>query len=117
VAYDLNLVGQTASATRAPGELGVLIAEVPASLVGAASGVFAAANVNPPYAQAAVLEVLTAPERFTGTFSFLGRTDPTGGRFSWSGTETWCCALISRQKGARRSSLPMSYTKLNERLS
>jgi hypothetical protein len=53
LAYDLNLVGQTASATRAPGELGVLIAEVPASLVGAASGVFVAANVNPPYAQAA----------------------------------------------------------------
>jgi len=79
LAYDVNLVGQTASATRTPGELGVLTAEVPASLVGATSGVFAAANVNPSYAEASVLEVLTAPERFTGTFSFLGKMNPADG--------------------------------------
>lgn len=35
----------------------------------------------------------------------------------WSGTETWCCALISRQRSARTSSSPMSYKQLNERLS
>lgn len=87
LAYQFRLVGQTASATRAPGALQVTTAEVPASMVGVASGVFAASNVNPAYAQAEVLDVLTNPDRFTGSFSFLAKTDPADGQLLlvWDG--------------------------------
>ncbi len=87
LAYDINLVGQTASATRAAGDLQLLTAEVPASLVGGSSGVFTAANMNPAYTEAGVVDVLTGPDRFTGTFSFLGKTDPADGQILlvWDG--------------------------------
>jgi hypothetical protein len=74
--YDINIVGQTASATRAPGSVEVTTVEVPASLVGGPTGVFGAANMNPAYSEASVVDVLTGPDRFTGTFSFLAKTDP-----------------------------------------
>lgn len=78
LAYEFNLVGQTESATRAPDALAITTAEVPASLVGGSSGVYTAANVGSldAYAEGQVLEVLTGPDRFTGTFSFLAKADP-----------------------------------------
>ena len=76
LAYDFKLVGQTASASRAPGVLTVTTAEVPALLVGGAAGVYTTSNVSPDFAEARVLEVLGSPDRFTAAFSFLGKADP-----------------------------------------
>lgn len=76
LAYEFRLVGQTASSSRAPGLVAVTTAEVPASLVGGSSGIYTAANVNPSYAEAQVVDVLGSPDRFTATFSFLGKADP-----------------------------------------
>jgi hypothetical protein len=76
LAYDINIVGQTTNQTPAPGNVQLTTAEVPATLVGAPSGVFAASNMNPAYSEASLADVLSNPDRFTGAFSFLAKPDP-----------------------------------------
>ena len=85
--YDITIVGQTTTRTRNPGVVQLTVAEVPASLVGGSSGVYAEANTNPKYSEASLVDVLSNPDRFTATFSFLAKPDPGSDEFVlvWDG--------------------------------
>jgi hypothetical protein len=72
-----KLIGTTVSRSDAPGPITISTAEVPAGQVGGSSDLFAQTNLNPAYAEAELTNVLTNPNRFTVTFAFLAKTDPT----------------------------------------
>jgi hypothetical protein len=85
--FGIKINGTTRSQTAAPGPVDITSAEVPAAKVGAASGLFAHANVNPNYAEVTLTNVLANPNRFTADFSFLAKSDAAGGELllAWDG--------------------------------
>lgn len=72
----IKVNGTTTSRTNTPGPIDLTSAEAPAAQVGASSGLYSHANVNPLYAEARLTNVLASPNRFTAEFSFLAKTDP-----------------------------------------
>jgi len=83
----INGTTRSRSLTAAPEPVDITSAEVPGAKVGAPSGLFAHANVNPNYAQVTLTNVLANPNQFTADFSFLAKSDAAGGELLlvWDG--------------------------------
>jgi hypothetical protein len=75
--FEIKVIGTTTSRTAVPGPVDVSTAEIPDGQTGGGSGVFTFDNLNPTYIEAELTNVLTNPDRFTATFSFLAKkADP-----------------------------------------
>lgn len=70
-----QFAGQTVSRTTAPGPMTLTAIELPGNLINA-TGLYAMANTNAPYAEATLKDVLPNPPRISVTFSFLATLGP-----------------------------------------
>ncbi|HTO53285.1 MAG TPA: hypothetical protein VMR50_07855 [Myxococcota bacterium] len=74
--YGGRLFANSPSNAKTTGSYTVSAAEVPSSQVGASAGaLYTAANQNPAYQVVTVDQILSGPERLTGSFSFLAKSD------------------------------------------
>lgn len=71
-AKGINVVGTTATRTKAAGPVELSAIEFDGTLFSLPTGNFVAETVQPVYAVAEIRDVLKDPNRFTATFSFLG---------------------------------------------